>query len=81
MLDNFRAIVSCVLCSSFSHSGHCSGESKVLGTSLSGIFYALFAGQPLTVIGSTGPVGAYIKCLFAVSKLAGLPFLPLYAWY
>jgi hypothetical protein len=42
--------------------------------------YALFSGQPLTIIGSTGPILAFIAALFSMSTYASLPFLPLYAW-
>jgi hypothetical protein len=42
--------------------------------------YALLAGQPLTIVGSTGPVLAFIAALFKLASHANLPFLPLYAW-
>ena len=42
--------------------------------------YALLAGQPLTIVGSTGPVLAFISALYKLAKLADLPFLPVYAW-
>ena len=47
---------------------------------MSGSIYALFSGQPLTIIGSTGPVLAFIKCLYSMSRVFQVPFLPLYAW-
>lgn len=52
----------------------------VLGTALSGMVYALTSGQPLTIIGSTGPVLAFIAVLYDLSVRWGLPFLPLYGW-
>ena len=52
----------------------------VLGTALSGMVYALTSGQPLTIIGSTGPVLAFIAVLYDLSTRWGLPFLPLYGW-
>ena len=52
----------------------------VLGTAISGMVYALLSGQPLTIVGSTGPVLAMISCIFSSAKALSLPFLPLYAW-
>jgi len=52
----------------------------VLGTSVTGMAYALLAGQPLTIVGSTGPVLAFISALYRMAKAAEVPFLPLYAW-
>ncbi len=45
-----------------------------------GIVYALIAGQPLTIIGSTGPVLAFIAALYKLATRFSLPFLPLYSW-
>jgi len=49
-------------------------------TAASGLIYALTSAQPLTIIGSTGPVLAYVACLAQLAKMWQLPFLPLYAW-
>jgi hypothetical protein len=45
-----------------------------------GVFYAATAGQPLTIIGSTGPVLAFTAVLYKLAARMSLPFLPLYAW-
>ncbi len=45
-----------------------------------GIVFALTAGQPLTIIGSTGPVLAFIAALYKLAAQFSLPFLPLYSW-
>ncbi len=45
-----------------------------------GFIYALFSAQPLTIIGSTGPVLAFVATLVQLANKANLPFLPLYAW-
>ena len=42
--------------------------------------YALLSGQPLTIIGSTGPVLAFIAALQSMATSARVPFLPLFAW-
>ena len=37
-------------------------------------------GQPLTIIGTTGPLLAFLKVLFDACNKANVPFLPVYAW-
>lgn len=49
-------------------------------TALCGLVYSLFSAQPLTIIGSTGPVLSFVACLAQLAKATDLPFLPLYAW-
>uniref|UniRef100_A0A4W6FXH4 Anion exchange protein n=1 Tax=Lates calcarifer TaxID=8187 RepID=A0A4W6FXH4_LATCA len=46
-------------------------------SSLTGIAYSLFAGQPLTILGSTGPVLVFEKILFKFCKEYGLSYLSL----
>lgn len=41
-----------------------SAIESLFGASLTGIAYSLFAGQPLTILGSTGPVLVFEKILF-----------------
>ena len=52
----------------------------ITATSLCGCVYALCSGQPMTIIGSTGPVLAFTTILYSVSQQMGLPFFPVYAW-
>lgn len=52
----------------------------VSSTAICGILYALLAAQPMTIIGSTGPVLAFVACLAQLAHVMNLPFLPLYAW-
>ena len=52
----------------------------ILATAYNGILYALFSGQPLTIIGSTGPVLAFTIVLYKTAVRLGLNFLPLYSW-
>lgn len=52
----------------------------VSSTAACGAIYALFSAQPLTIIGSTGPVLAFVACLAQLARAANLPFLPLYTW-
>ena len=57
------------------------GTVEMVGsTALCGVIYALTAAQPLTIIGSTGPVLSFVVCLAQMAKSLNLPFLPLYAW-
>lgn len=57
------------------------GTIEMVGsTALCGIIYALTAAQPLTIIGSTGPVLAFVACVAQLAASLELPFLPLYAW-
>lgn len=52
----------------------------VSSTAACGLFYALFSAQPLTIIGSTGPVLAFVATLVELANSLDLPFLPLYSW-
>lgn len=47
---------------------HQSAIESLFGASLTGIAYSLFAGQPLTILGSTGPVLVFEKILFKFCK-------------
>uniref|UniRef100_A0A4W6FX84 Anion exchange protein n=1 Tax=Lates calcarifer TaxID=8187 RepID=A0A4W6FX84_LATCA len=51
--------------------------TSLFGASLTGIAYSLFAGQPLTILGSTGPVLVFEKILFKFCKEYGLSYLSL----
>lgn len=43
------------------------GAQMIAATAMCGMVYAAFAGQPLTIIGSTGPVLAFIAVLYKTS--------------
>lgn len=45
-----------------------SAIESLLGASMTGVAYSLFAGQPLTILGSTGPVLVFEKILFKFCK-------------
>uniref|UniRef100_A0A4W3IIJ6 Anion exchange protein n=1 Tax=Callorhinchus milii TaxID=7868 RepID=A0A4W3IIJ6_CALMI len=53
------------------------GRISLLGASMTGIAYSLFAGQPLTILGSTGPVLVFEKILFKFCKDYDLSYLSL----
>jgi hypothetical protein len=52
----------------------------VSSTAFCGMIYSLFSAQPLTIIGSTGPVLAFVAVLVQMSNAIQVPFLPFYAW-
>jgi hypothetical protein len=52
----------------------------ILATAIGGVVYALFSGQPLTLLGSTGPVTIFLALLYVFCKQVGVPFLPGLFW-
>ncbi|XP_061147971.1 electroneutral sodium bicarbonate exchanger 1 isoform X4 [Syngnathus typhle] len=59
--------------------GRISAIESLLGASMTGVVYSLFAGQPLTILGSTGPVLVFEKILFKFCKDYNLSYLSLRA--
>nr|XP_033792705.1 electroneutral sodium bicarbonate exchanger 1 isoform X2 [Geotrypetes seraphini] len=59
--------------------GRISAIESLFGASMTGIAYSLFAGQPLTILGSTGPVLVFEKILFKFCKDQKLSYLSLRA--
>ncbi|XP_034466423.1 sodium bicarbonate cotransporter 3-like isoform X2 [Hippoglossus hippoglossus] len=57
--------------------GNISAIESLFGASLTGMAYSLFAGQPLTILGSTGPVLVFEKILFKFCSDYGLSYLSL----
>ncbi|XP_026226030.1 sodium bicarbonate cotransporter 3-like isoform X1 [Anabas testudineus] len=57
--------------------GNISAIESLFGASLTGVAYSLFAGQPLTILGSTGPVLVFEKILFKFCCDYGLSYLSL----
>jgi hypothetical protein len=60
--------------------GEVGAIEMIVATAICGIVYALFAGQPLTILGSTGPVIIFMGILFELCQQLQLPFLPTTAW-
>ncbi|XP_058298012.1 sodium bicarbonate cotransporter 3 isoform X7 [Hylobates moloch] len=54
-----------------------SAIESLFGASLTGIAYSLFAGQPLTILGSTGPVLVFEKILYKFCRDYQLSYLSL----
>lgn len=49
-------------------------------TAVGGIVFALFSGQPLTILGGTGPITIFTGMLYAACLQLEIPFLATYAW-
>ncbi|XP_038160485.1 sodium-driven chloride bicarbonate exchanger-like isoform X2 [Cyprinodon tularosa] len=57
--------------------GNISAIESLLGASMTGVAYSLFSGQPLTILGSTGPVLVFEKILFTFCSEFQLCYLSL----
>ena len=55
-------------------------SEMIFATALSGVLFSLFAGQPLIIIGATGPILVFEKSTFQLSESFGIEFLPWRAW-
>lgn len=49
-------------------------------TAVGGILFALSSGQPLTILGGTGPITIFTGMLYATSHQLNISFLATYAW-
>eukprot|EP00177_Eucheuma_denticulatum_P002503 GFKZ01004496.1.p1 GENE.GFKZ01004496.1~~GFKZ01004496.1.p1 ORF type:complete len:801 (-),score=116.98 GFKZ01004496.1:1301-3703(-) len=52
----------------------------IISQAFAGIVFAVFAGQPLTIVMTTAPLTVFIDILFRWSQSLEIPFLPFYAW-
>lgn len=52
----------------------------IMSTSISGMLFASFAGQPLSILGATGPFLAYTLVVFDLAKSLEVEFMPFYFW-
>ena len=52
----------------------------ILSTALTGCIFAIFGGQPLCIVGVTGPVSIFTVACFSLSKAFSIKFLPFYCW-
>lgn len=60
--------------------GQIGAMEMVIATAVAGVVYAVVAGQPLTILGGTGPFLVFTGILYTSCARMGLPFLPTYAW-
>lgn len=49
-------------------------------TAIGGVFFALFSGQPLTLLGGTGPITIFTGLLYKLCQQYEISFLSAYAW-
>tara|TARA_R110002073_G_scaffold65408_24_gene163461 strand:- start:6120 stop:8168 length:2049 start_codon:yes stop_codon:yes gene_type:complete len=59
--------------------GQIGAVETILAASIGGVLYALFSGQPLIIIGTTGPLLVFITTLYTLCVQLEIPFLPTYA--
>ena len=52
----------------------------IVATAVGGMVYALLGGQPLVLLGGTGPILIFTALLYRLTSQLNLPFLPCYAW-
>jgi mannitol/fructose-specific phosphotransferase system IIA component (Ntr-type) len=52
----------------------------IVATTICGVTYALFSGQPLTILGSTGPIIIFMGILYDLCVRFGLPYEATLGW-
>jgi len=52
----------------------------IASSALSGIIYSLTSGQPIAILGGTGPGLAYTVAFYQICKMADVEFLPARVW-
>jgi hypothetical protein len=52
----------------------------IVATAAGGILFALLSGQPLTILGGTGPIVIFTGLLYTTCGQLEIPFLATYAW-
>lgn len=52
----------------------------IVSQAFAGTLFAVFAGQPLTIVMTTAPITVFIDVLFSWCSSLEIPFLPFYAW-
>jgi len=60
--------------------GQLGAFEMILSSAISGIVYAFFAGQPLCIMGATGPELAYTLVFYNMCKELDLEFMPARFW-
>ncbi|CAG0916883.1 unnamed protein product [Notodromas monacha] len=79
--SNFPLINAPYQCFAGAKTDNLIGVSETLiATAFTGVMFALFAGQPLIIVGATGPVLLFDQSLFSFCASQGIDFLPLRVW-
>jgi mannitol/fructose-specific phosphotransferase system IIA component (Ntr-type) len=64
----------------YSTNGAIGVTEMITATAICGVIYALTSGQPLTILGGTGPLLVFTTMLYGMCEKYQIPFLPTYAW-
>ena len=64
----------------FMTDGQIGTTEMMVATAVGGVTFALLSGQPLTILGGTGPIVIYTALLYQTCNSMELEFLPVYAW-
>ena len=59
--------------------GQMGATEMLVATAIGGVVYALLSGQPLTILGSTGPVIIFLSVFYDLCVAWNTPFLPTFA--
>lgn len=60
--------------------GYIGTTEMMVATAAGGVTFALISGQPLTILGGTGPITIFTALLYVTCQDLELEFLPVYAW-
>jgi hypothetical protein len=62
--------------------GQYSTIDVLLSSAINGMIFSIFSGQPLVIVGVTGPVSIFLETLFALNRQfnGGIPYLPMVFW-
>lgn len=60
--------------------GNIGAVEMILATAICGVLYALFSGQPMIILGGTGPLLAFTAIVYQLTQQFEVEFLPAYAW-
>jgi len=68
------------LLTSVATGGEIGTTEMLVVTAIGGMTFAVFSGQPLTILGGTGPIVIFTGLLYMTCQGLEIPFLPTYAW-
>ena len=60
--------------------GQIGAVEMIAASAFCGVVFALFSGQPLIILGGTGPLLVFTAILYRLCADLGIPFLPSYGW-
>lgn len=60
--------------------GHIGAVEMIVASAVCGTVFALISGQPLVILGGTGPLLVFTAILYRLCADMNIPFLPAYGW-